>query len=148
MLSTCPSRQFEVDDGIHPPYQLGRRPRSYGPMRVSRPGSPEPRQPPSPPRGGGYDRTRGQNERSGHSRDTRRAASMGPRGHPGTKQRAPESRARPSWMEMQSAKSVAGRGTGHRSHRGGVVQSSHRRGTGPSTRGFSSAGGSWMRSGL
>lgn len=43
--------------------------------------------------GGSYDRTRGQNERSRPSRDTRRSTSVGPRGHSGTEYRAPESRA-------------------------------------------------------
>ncbi len=148
MLSTCPSRQFEVDDGIHPPYQLGRRPRSYSPVPARRPRRQEPLQPPSPPIGGSYDRTRGKNERYRPSGDTRKSASTRPRVHSGTKQRASESRARPSWMETQSAMSGGGRETGHRSHRGGVGQSSHRRGTGPSTQGYSSAGGGWMRSGL
>jgi len=147
VLSVCPSRQFEVNDGIHPPYRLGERPRSYGPLPVRRWEGQESPQRPSSPGGGSYYRTRG-NESYRPSRDTRTSASVGPRMHSGTTHRAPGSHARPSRRTTQSAMSGGGRGTRHSSTRDGVGQSSHRRGTGPSTQGNFSAGGGWMRSGL
>lgn len=144
VLSVCPSRLYELDDGIHPPYRLGERPRSYGPVPVRRWEGQESPQRPSAPGGGSYHRTRG-NDSYRPSTDTRTSASHGPRMH---SHRAPGSRARPSRRTTQSAMSGGRRETRHSSTRDGVGKSWHRRGTGPSTQGNFSTGGGWMRSGL